>query len=265
MKIKFFYNNFYGLQGFIRSLFKITFVAVCILATGCAHKINITPATSQLEAVKLPRIKKNVGYYISPENLKKRVVSPAGGGDKVAYFPYKESEPILKAILSNIFINVYQISSLEKLQFIDSHNITYIFIPTIETNSSSRSIWIWPPSDFTARLDCKVTDSSREMVWKTTVNSEAHMGLPEVSNDHSLAGKVAISKAFSKLQHEIHEKFYHASDDQYYPPKNSVDSVDSFDEGNDGYYSPQDQQKLVEPKSTIDSFDIGDEYYSPDD
>ncbi len=77
----------------------------------------------------MPRIEKNVGYYISPENLNKSVVTPAGGGDKVKYLPYKESEPVLKTILANIFFNVYQVPSLDDPQFISSRNISYVFIP----------------------------------------------------------------------------------------------------------------------------------------
>ena len=158
----------------------------------------------------------------------------------------KESEPILKAILSNLFFNVYPVSSLNDAKFINSKNISYIFIPEIETDSSSRSIWIWPPSDFTVTLSCKAIDPSGEMTWKTTVNSEAHLGLPAVHKDFSLAGKVAITQAFSKLRDEIHRKFYDQNTDSY-------------------YYSPQGgsynlQEELADP---IDSFNGQDHYSLP--
>lgn len=246
---------------FIWYPFRVFLIAICILVTACAHRINITPSVSQLEAVKLPRIKQNVGYYISPENLKKQVVTPAGGGDNVKYLPYKESEPVLKAILLNVFVNAYQMPSLDDAQFISSRNISYIFIPEIVTNSSSRSIWIWPPSDFTVTLDCKAVEPSGGVLWKTTVDSEAHMGLPQVHQDFSLAGKVALAKAFSKLQHEIHVKFYDKSAEEYYSPQNAVDS---FDEGKDEYLSPEDQQGSKGKKGLVDSFDDEGEYYSPD-
>ncbi|GEM_PF-624507 len=249
-------NCFYNRPYFIRPIF---FIVLCFLVTACAHRINITPDISEIEAPKLPRIKKNVGYYISSENLEKQVVTPGGGGDKVKYLPYKESEPVLKAMLSNIFVNVYQVPSLGDTKFIDSRDISYVFIPEITTNSSSRSIWIWPPSDFTVTLECKATDPSGEPLWQTKVDSEAHMGLPDVHKDFSLAGKVAITKAFSKLQHEIHVKFYNDKDnpEEYYSPQKS------FNEEKDEYVSPQDQQSPKEPKSSVDSFDNRDEYYSP--
>ncbi len=190
-------------QQSVRYLFLSMLILLLILATSCAHKISISPPLQQFDATEIPRIEKSVGYYISPDDLKKEVITPGGGGDKVKYLPYKESEPVLKTILSNIFINVYPVPSLNDNQFITSNNISYIFIPKIETNSSSRSMWIWPPSDFTVTLDCKAMDASGNEIWQKKIISEAHMGLPDVARDHSLAGKVAIKKAFSELQQEI--------------------------------------------------------------
>ncbi len=77
--------------------------------------------------------------------------------------------------------------------------------------------------------------------------------------NYGLAGKVAISKAFSKLQHKIHSQFYEGTAEEYYAPRNAVDS---FDEGKDEYYSPL-HQKSKEQKGATDSFDGADEYYSP--
>ena len=208
------------------------FIFLCLLTTSCAHRINITPPLTQFKSTESSRVEKNVAYFISPKNLKKQVVTP-GGGDKVKYLPYKESEPALRTILSNIFNNVYPISTLNDTQFIISKDISYIFIPNIDTNSSSRSIWIWPPSDFTVTLNCYAMDSSEITVWQTKINAEAHLGLPSVFKDHSLAGKVAIEKAFSILQREIHAEFSENQDIEYNSP------IDSFDEGDD-YYSPQD-------------------------
>ncbi len=211
--------------------YKVILILFCLLATGCAHRINITPPLDQLEYSGLPQIEKKVGYYISPENLEKQVVTPGGGGDSVKYLPYKESKPALRAILSNIFIEAYPISSLNDTHFITSKKISYIFIPKIETNSSSRSIWIWPPSDFTISLECKTTDSSGMEIWRTKVTSEANLGLPSVHRDHSLAGKTAMEEAFSKLQKEIHEEFYDGGTD--------IDNTSD-------YLSPQSLKKLLD-------------------
>jgi hypothetical protein len=173
------------------------------LTTSCAHSIKISPSFNQLNAAGITKIKKNVGYFISPEDLKKQVVTPAGGGDSVKYYPYLVSEPVLKTVLFNIFTNVYSVPALDDRQFITSNHISYIFIPKIVTDSSSRSSWVWPPSDFTVTIDCKAIDSSGNVIWQKEIKGEAHEGLPDVTSDHALAGRVAFEKAFSALNQEI--------------------------------------------------------------
>jgi hypothetical protein len=181
----------------------LSFVSMLLIAAGCAHPIMITPDIGSLTASGINRIDKNVGYYISPEDLARQVETAGGGGDKVKYFPYKESEPALKQILSNIFRDVYVVNSPKDAEFIASKKISYIFIPAITTGSSSRSGWIWPPSDFTVTLGCMVTDAAGGVVWESKVTGEAHVRLPDVYRDHSLAGKEAVKNAFSELQGKI--------------------------------------------------------------
>jgi hypothetical protein len=173
------------------------------VVVGCAHRIEITPALDALAVSGASKIDKNVGYYISPENLAKEVETPGGGGDKVKYAPYKESEPALKQVLSNAFREVYALPSPGDAEFIASKSISYVFVPTITTDSSSRSPWIWPPSDFTVSLDCRATDGSSRVVWETSVREEAHERLPDVYRDHARAGKVALQNAFLELQARI--------------------------------------------------------------
>ncbi len=177
--------------------------ALLLLTCACAHSITITPGLDALPAPAGARIEKNVGYYIAPENLAKQVETPGGGGDKVKYLPYKESEPALKQVLSNIFGEVHALPSPTAAELIASKNIAYVFIPTITTDSSSRSSWIWPPSDFTVSLDCRATDGTGKVIWETSLKTEAHMRLPDVYRDHSLAGKEAIKEAFLELQNRI--------------------------------------------------------------
>ena len=90
-----------------------------------------------------------------------------------------------------------------RAELIAARNIAYIFVPTITTDSSSRSGWIWPPSDFTVSLDCRATDGAGKVIWETSLKAEAHLPLPEVYRDHSRAGKEAIKEAFLELQNRI--------------------------------------------------------------
>lgn len=184
-------------------LVRCAIIPLLVFGIGCAHRINITPALDDVPAPGATRIEKVVGYYISPENLAKEVVTLGGGGDKAKYLPYKETEPVLNRVLSNVFREVYAVPSPSHAEFIASKNIAYIFVPTITTDSSSRSSWIWPPSDFTVSLDCKATDPSGRVVWETSLKAEAHERLPDVAHDHSRAGRLAVQDAFLELQSRL--------------------------------------------------------------
>jgi hypothetical protein len=41
------------------------------------------------------------------------------------------------------------------------------------------------------------------VIWETSLKAEAHLRLPDVARDHSLAGKEAIKEAFLELQNRI--------------------------------------------------------------
>lgn len=184
-------------------LIRVIAVFALFFTIGCAHQINITPPLNTLDADGISKIDKNVGYYISPDDLSKEVTTPGGGGDKVKYFPYKESEPALNKILSNVFAKVYPLASADDSQFILSNDISYVFIPKIETNSSSKSAFTWPPTNFTVSLDCKAFDSSGSVIWQKSVKGEGEAEFSEFKHDFPLAAKRAAKKAFSMLQEEI--------------------------------------------------------------
>ena len=184
-------------------LIRVIVVSTLFFTIGCAHQINITPPLNTLDADGISKIDKNVGYYISPDDLSKEVITPGGGGDMVKYFPYKESEPALNKILSNIFAKVYPLATADDNQFILSNDISYVFIPKIETNSSSKSAFTWPPTNFTVSLDCKALDNSGSVIWQINVKGEGEAVFNEFKHDFPLAAKRAVKKAFSMLQEEI--------------------------------------------------------------
>lgn len=174
-----------------------------ILFCGCGHQINITPPLNTLDGSAIRKIDKNVGYYVSPTDLSKEVITPGGGGDKIKYFPYKETEPALNKILTNIFKNAYSLKSVDDKQFISSNNISYIFVPKIETDSSSESAFTWPPTRFVVTLDCKATDGSGSLIWEKGIKGEGQATFDEFKHDLPLSAKRAVIKAFSTLQEEI--------------------------------------------------------------
>jgi len=72
-----------------------------------------------------------------------------------------------------------------------------------DAGPSSRQAWICFRNDFTVSLDCRATDGTGKVIWETSLKAEAHMRLPDVHRDRSLAGKEAIKEAFLELQKRI--------------------------------------------------------------
>ena len=109
----------------------------------------------------------------------------------------------MNKILSNIFAKVYPLSSADDNQFFLSNDISYVFIPKIETNSSSKSAFTWPPTNFTVSLNCKALDSSGSVIWQKSVKGEGEAQFNEFKHDFPLAARRAVKKAFLMLQEEI--------------------------------------------------------------
>lgn len=182
----------------------ITAIIGALLLVGCAHPISMAPKMSALESRSASQIvPKNVGYYVSEEDRAREVTTPGGGGDKVSYFPYKDLEPGLYKVLSNNFKEVYQIKSLDDKNYIAQKNIAYVFIPKIETTSSSNSAFTWPPTDFSVSLDCRTVAPTGAVVWQTKAKGEGKASFSEFKHDFSLAARLASERALLQLQEQI--------------------------------------------------------------
>ena len=66
------------------------------------------------------------------------VTSKGGGGDKITYHPYAESEPALNQVLSNIYTKVVALSAINDKAELENKQIAYVFTPVITTTSSPR-------------------------------------------------------------------------------------------------------------------------------
>lgn len=188
---------------FIKWKFYI-FVASLFVLSGCAHDIQMNPNLNSLRQTELNSvIDKNVAYFISIENKEKQVTTPAGGGDKVAYKPYADSEGALITVLSKVFSKVYSISSIDDTKYINEKNISFIFIPEILTNSSSSSSFTWPPTEFTIILSCKAINTKGLTIWEKTFQSKGNAEFSEFKSDFSLAARRASETLFVDLLKEI--------------------------------------------------------------
>lgn len=187
----------------MNNLFRSAVLGSALLAVGCAHQINITPPLNTLDGNNAVKINKTVGYYISPTDRAKEVETPGGGGDKVKYLPYPETEPALNKILTNLYANVVLVPSLDDKQFIASKQIAYIFVPSITTDSGSDSALTWPPTRFTVSLDTKAMGPNGNVVWQKKVKGEGKAEFSEFKHDFSLSARLASKQAFQNLQQAI--------------------------------------------------------------
>lgn len=175
---------------------------------GCAHPIVITPNLSQIDRKDVTPIDKNVGYHISKANMEKSVITPGGGGDKVEYTPYKDIEPALQKVLSNLFSKVLSISNPDDHKFLADNDISFVFIPTVDTSSSSSGIITWMATDFTLKLDCKAIDRKGVVVWKDTIEKSGHATYDEMADtgDFQLSAKRASEAVFLMLQEKLNSE-----------------------------------------------------------
>lgn len=174
-----------------------------LVLVGCAHPIVITPDLQAIDRNSVKPIEKTVAYYIAVPDREKEVITPGGGGDKVKYYPYKELEPALQKVLNNLFRSVKRLDNPNDVAFLQANDISYVFLPSINTNSSSDSIVTWPPTEFTVDLKCMAIDQNGKTVWQNKISAKGQATFSEFKSDFSLAAKRATEIAFKQLQSEL--------------------------------------------------------------
>jgi hypothetical protein len=178
-------------------------LSVSALLFGCAHPYSIAPDASRINGQDIKPVDANVGYVISPTDAAKEVITPGGGGDKVKYAPYKDLEPALFKVLSNTFRRAYPLSSPNDKATILAKNITFVFVPQIETDSSSDSVLTWPPTRFKLTLTCQAFDSEGKVIWTKQIVGEGSASFSEFKSDFPLAARRASEKVMLELQRAL--------------------------------------------------------------
>ena len=178
-------------------------IFICLLTIfvlgGCAHQMNMTADVSKLEPTTgAQAIPKAVGYYFT-ESREKVVETAGGGGDKVKYSPYKDIEGGIFKVLSNAFKSALSITS-DKDTAIGKNDLGYIMAVEVSTNSSSPSIFTWPPTVFGVNLVVNISDSSGKPITRLFVIGEGRAEFDEFKGNHSLAGNRASVDVLKKMQ-----------------------------------------------------------------
>ena len=189
----------------IGALIRCASILLAVACGGCAHPIAIAPDLNAMPHNEAnTQMPKKVGYFISQQDRGKRVITPGGGGDRVEYAPYGDIESGLYRTLANVFSGVYVIKDLNDKDFILKNDISFIFVPTIDTSSSSSNAFFWPPTDFSVSIACIGLDRDGAQIWQTEVKADGGIiAVKETFSDFGLSGRRATQNALLELRKEI--------------------------------------------------------------
>lgn len=177
-------------------------IALAGLLSACAHPIVISPDPASL-AKPTDKIDRNVGLVITAADKAIQITSPGGGGDNISYYPYKDLEFGIYSTLSSVYSNVVPLNALDEKQKISQQNLGMIFLPAIQTTSSSESLFTWPPTFFSIMIDYRVVDPSGAQLSSGRVLGEGRAEFSEFKSDFALAAKRAGTDALNKLKDKL--------------------------------------------------------------
>lgn len=187
----------------MKNLKVVLSVAALTFLVGCAHPISVAPKADLVIAnpfLAKEKLKKKVGFYISPESLNLEVTTPGGGGDNVRYFPYRDLEVGYQKMLSGVFDGVVRVSKPNDSAEFERGGLVYIFMPEMITSSGSTGFFTWPPTNFSVDLTSKIRDVSGKLVSSPRslgVGSFSE-GAMAMKGNFGIAGQLAMQDALDK-------------------------------------------------------------------
>jgi hypothetical protein len=185
------------------SFLKQSFISFCLLLlAGCAHPISINPIHTP-ERPQSNLKPKKVAYVLSDTERNLQATTPGGGGDKVSYYAYRDSEKAIRDALRAVYQDVIVIKSANDADTIRDNAVELIYTPVITTTSSSDSAFTWPPTFFRVELACNVTDGKGNLIKTLKVDGNGYAEFSEFKTNLGLAGSRATSDLSEKLKKEI--------------------------------------------------------------
>jgi len=186
------------MKGNLISSISIIFILLVSMAmTGCAHNNPISITAKDIEVNINKKYPFSIGYIISDSQIKEKVITLAGGGDKVEYYPYKDMVSPLHSLLERSFLNARRLQSLQHSK--DYEDIFLILETTIKTDSTSDSFMFWPPEQFNVNLSANVYDNEYNKIFKTKATGFGTATREEWMTDDGFAGKRAMEMALKDL------------------------------------------------------------------
>ena len=173
-----------------------------LIISGCVHEISVAPELSKVEKTRPVTIHRTVAYYIPAELYQQSAITPGGNNDELKYTPYQDTEAAFRKILENVFTEVYKIDSLSD-EKIKAHNIRFIFVPAIETMSSSNSNVDWEPTKFNMILKVKVLKADQNELFTTYAHGKGIANFGRYQDNPTYAVEIASRSAFLQFQDEI--------------------------------------------------------------
>lgn len=172
------------------------------LISACAHPITINPIKTP-DRIETKLSPKKAAYVMTESDRNKQVTSSGGGGDKLTYYPYRDSEKAIRDALRSVYTDVIAITSSSDFGSIKENNISVIYTPVISTVSSSESAFTWPPTYFRVELTCNVNDVNGKDLSILKVTGSGNAEFSEFKINTGLAGSRASSDLSEKLRQEI--------------------------------------------------------------
>ncbi len=184
---------------------KLNYSAVMLISallTGCAHPIIIAPDEQKISSNVSSNNNREyaVGYYISPKDKALEVTTLGGGGDNIRYYPYRDIDKGYKAMLSNVFVSVTKLDSIDKSDVQLQDKIDLILTPKIITTSGSTGFFTWPPTNFSVDLTNTITSVDGKIISEPRAVGTGGASTNEKLSEHGIAGRRAIEDALLKSQ-----------------------------------------------------------------
>lgn len=184
------------------NLKSISIIVLFLLISACAHPITINPVKTP-DRIDTKLSQKRAAYVMTEDDRNKQVTTAGGGGDKITYYPYRDSEKAIRDALRSVYTDVVVIKSTSDFESIKENNISVVYAPTISTVSSSDSAFTWPPTYFRIELTCNVNDTNGKDLSILKVTGSGNAEFSEFKINTGLAGSRATSDLSEKLRQEI--------------------------------------------------------------